>query len=97
MDSGDPWNPRPETVNKVMAMLEDAHRVLKPDGIFISISFGQVYELIYSFFLFVCLFFFFFFPLIFFAINLSSYPEIISLTATFQASFIRFSKIYLVC
>ncbi|KAF3950877.1 hypothetical protein CMV_023422 [Castanea mollissima] len=24
-----------------MAMLEDAHRVLKPDGIFISISFGQ--------------------------------------------------------
>lgn len=82
MDSGDPWNPRPETVNKVMAMLEDAHRVLKPDGIFISISFGQVYELIYSFF------FFFSFPLIFFAINLSSYPEIISLTATFQASFI---------
>ncbi|XP_030945047.1 EEF1A lysine methyltransferase 4 isoform X1 [Quercus lobata] len=41
VDSGDPWNPRPETVNKVMAMLEDAHRVLKPDGIFISISFGQ--------------------------------------------------------
>lgn len=41
VDSGDPWNPQPETVNKVMAMLEDAHRVLKPDGIFISISFGQ--------------------------------------------------------
>ncbi|KAL5790857.1 hypothetical protein ACOSQ2_005745 [Xanthoceras sorbifolium] len=41
VDSGDPWNPRPETVTKVMAMLEGVHRVLKPDGIFISISFGQ--------------------------------------------------------
>ncbi|XP_031286674.1 EEF1A lysine methyltransferase 4 isoform X1 [Pistacia vera] len=41
VNSGDPWNPRPETVTKVMAMLEGVHRVLKPDGIFISISFGQ--------------------------------------------------------
>ncbi|KAF6166559.1 hypothetical protein GIB67_005421 [Kingdonia uniflora] len=41
VDSGDPWNPHPATVNKVMAMLEGVHRVLKPDGIFISISFGQ--------------------------------------------------------
>jgi len=41
VDSGDPWNPRPETVTKVMAMLEGGHRVLKPNGIFISISFGQ--------------------------------------------------------
>jgi ubiquinone/menaquinone biosynthesis C-methylase UbiE len=43
VDSGDPWNPRPETVTKVMAMLEGVHRVLKPNGIFISISFGQVF------------------------------------------------------
>lgn len=42
VDSGDPWNPRPETVNKVMSMLQQVHRVLKPDGIFISITFGQV-------------------------------------------------------
>lgn len=41
VDSGDPWNPQPETVTKVMAMLEGVHRVLKPNGIFISISFGQ--------------------------------------------------------
>lgn len=41
VDSGDPWNPRPETVNKVMAMLQGVHRVLKPNGIFISITFGQ--------------------------------------------------------
>uniref|UniRef100_A0A2P2KBJ5 Methyltransferase-like protein 13 isoform X1 n=1 Tax=Rhizophora mucronata TaxID=61149 RepID=A0A2P2KBJ5_RHIMU len=38
---GDPWNPRPATVNQVNAMLEGVHRVLKGDGIFISISFGQ--------------------------------------------------------
>lgn len=42
MDSGDPWNPRPATVTKVMKMLEGIHRVLKPDGVYISISFGQV-------------------------------------------------------
>lgn len=42
VDSGDPWNPRPETVNKVMSMLQQVHRVLKPNGIFISITFGQV-------------------------------------------------------
>lgn len=42
MDSGDPWNPQPATVTKVMKMLEGVHRVLKPDGIYISISFGQV-------------------------------------------------------
>ncbi|KAK2978350.1 hypothetical protein RJ640_016452 [Escallonia rubra] len=41
VDSGDPWNPRPATVDKVMAMLQGVHRVLKPDGIFISITFGQ--------------------------------------------------------
>ncbi|KAJ7978402.1 methyltransferase-like protein 13 [Quillaja saponaria] len=41
VDSGDPWNPRPETVDKVMAMLKGVHRVLKSDGIFISITFGQ--------------------------------------------------------
>ncbi|KAI3985918.1 hypothetical protein MKX01_039000 [Papaver californicum] len=41
VDSGDPWNPRPETVKKAMAMLQGVHRVLKPDGVFISISFGQ--------------------------------------------------------
>ncbi|KAF3435628.1 hypothetical protein FNV43_RR22719 [Rhamnella rubrinervis] len=37
----DPWNPKPSTVIKVMKMLKGVHRVLKPDGIFISISFGQ--------------------------------------------------------
>ncbi|KAG8368282.1 hypothetical protein BUALT_Bualt15G0029000 [Buddleja alternifolia] len=41
VDSGDPWDPEPVTVSKVMAMLEGVHRVLKPDGIFISITFGQ--------------------------------------------------------
>ncbi|KAJ4836070.1 hypothetical protein Tsubulata_008975 [Turnera subulata] len=41
VNSGDPWNPRPATVSKVMAMLSGVHRILKPDGIFISISFGQ--------------------------------------------------------
>ncbi|KAJ8645712.1 hypothetical protein MRB53_007460 [Persea americana] len=41
VDSGDPWNPQPATVKKVMAMLEGVHRVLKPGGTFISISFGQ--------------------------------------------------------
>nr|GLL28483.1 methyltransferase-like protein 13 [Ipomoea trifida] len=41
VDSGDPWNPHPATVDKVMAMLKEVHRVLKPDGIFISITFGQ--------------------------------------------------------
>ncbi|PWA91036.1 S-adenosyl-L-methionine-dependent methyltransferases superfamily protein [Artemisia annua] len=41
VDSGDPWNPRLEAVNKAMAMLQGVHRVLKPNGIFISIAFGQ--------------------------------------------------------
>uniref|UniRef100_A0A7N0T116 EEF1A lysine methyltransferase 4 n=1 Tax=Kalanchoe fedtschenkoi TaxID=63787 RepID=A0A7N0T116_KALFE len=41
VDCGDPWNPNPETVTKVTAMLQNVHRVLKPDGIFISITFGQ--------------------------------------------------------
>ncbi|KAG2705574.1 hypothetical protein I3843_05G053200 [Carya illinoinensis] len=41
VDSRDPWNPPPATVTKVMATLKGVHRVLKPDGIFISISFGQ--------------------------------------------------------
>ena len=44
VDSGDPWNPEPVTVSKVMAMLEGVHRVLKPNGIFISITFGQVQQ-----------------------------------------------------
>ncbi|CAL4984054.1 unnamed protein product [Urochloa decumbens] len=41
VDSGDPWNPNPSTVNNVMKMLEEIHRVLKPEGIFVSITFGQ--------------------------------------------------------
>ncbi|KAL1361949.1 hypothetical protein HN51_010255 [Arachis hypogaea] len=41
VDSGDPWNPRPETMSKVMATLKGVHRVLKADGTFISITFGQ--------------------------------------------------------
>ncbi|XP_021896713.1 methyltransferase-like protein 13 [Carica papaya] len=41
VDGGDPWNPQPATVTKVMAMLEGVHRVLKADGLLISISFGQ--------------------------------------------------------
>lgn len=41
VDSGDPWNPRSETVNNVMRMLRGVHQVLKQDGIFISIAFGQ--------------------------------------------------------
>ncbi|KAF7127056.1 hypothetical protein RHSIM_Rhsim11G0172700 [Rhododendron simsii] len=41
VDSGDPWNPQAATVSKAMAMLRGVHRVLKPDGIFISITFGQ--------------------------------------------------------
>ncbi|MQL69360.1 hypothetical protein Taro_001655 [Colocasia esculenta] len=41
VDSGDPWNPRPATVDMVKAMLKGVHGVLKSDGTFISISFGQ--------------------------------------------------------
>ncbi|CAL9174926.1 unnamed protein product [Musa hybrid cultivar] len=41
VDSGDPWKPRPATVDKVMKMLQGVHKVLKPEGTFISISFGQ--------------------------------------------------------
>ncbi|KAH7664981.1 Endothelin-converting enzyme 1 protein [Dioscorea alata] len=41
VDSGDPWNPNPSTVSKVMKMLEGVHKVLKPQGTFISITFGQ--------------------------------------------------------
>ncbi|KAK6916520.1 Methyltransferase type 11 [Dillenia turbinata] len=41
VDSGDPWNPHPASVAKVMAGLHGVHRILKPDGVFISISFGQ--------------------------------------------------------
>ncbi|PHU10571.1 hypothetical protein BC332_22431 [Capsicum chinense] len=41
VDSGDPWNPHPATVEKVTKMLNEIHRVLKPEGIFISITFGQ--------------------------------------------------------
>ena len=46
MDSGDPWNPNPTTVNNVTKMLECIHRVLKPEGIFVSITFGQVREIL---------------------------------------------------
>lgn len=42
VDSGDPWNPNPANVSKVMKMLEGIHKVLKQDGVYISISFGQV-------------------------------------------------------
>lgn len=42
VDSGDPWNPNPETASRVMTMLQQVHRVLKRDGIFISVAFGQV-------------------------------------------------------
>ncbi|TYK06704.1 methyltransferase-like protein 13 isoform X2 [Cucumis melo var. makuwa] len=41
VDGGDPWNPQPSTRAKVMAMLEGVHRVLKKDGIFVSVTFGQ--------------------------------------------------------
>uniref|UniRef100_A0A0D9XT75 Uncharacterized protein n=1 Tax=Leersia perrieri TaxID=77586 RepID=A0A0D9XT75_9ORYZ len=41
VDSGDPWNPNPDTVDNVMKMLEGIHKVLKPEGIFVSITFGQ--------------------------------------------------------
>ncbi|BAT14458.1 Os11g0557700, partial [Oryza sativa Japonica Group] len=41
VDSGDPWNPNPTTVDNVMKMLEGIHKVLKPEGIFVSITFGQ--------------------------------------------------------
>jgi hypothetical protein len=42
VDSGDPWNPKPETMAKVMSTLKGVHRVLKAGGTFISITFGQV-------------------------------------------------------
>ena len=45
MDSGDPWNPNPTTVDNVTKMLEGIHKVLKPDGKFVSITFGQVWEI----------------------------------------------------
>lgn len=51
VDSGDPWNPHPATVEKVMKMLHEIHRVLKPEGIFISITFGQVVSAIFGLFL----------------------------------------------
>ncbi|MCO5574593.1 hypothetical protein L7F22_028381 [Adiantum nelumboides] len=41
VNSGDPWNPNAETRKLVALMLESVHRVLSPDGIFISISFSQ--------------------------------------------------------
>lgn len=41
VDSGDPWDPNPTTVENVMKMLNGIHRVLKPEGIFVSIAFGQ--------------------------------------------------------
>ncbi|XP_010906905.2 uncharacterized protein [Elaeis guineensis] len=41
LSHGDPWNPHPATVEKVMKMLEGVYKVLKPEGTFVSISFGQ--------------------------------------------------------
>ncbi|KAL2609730.1 hypothetical protein R1flu_028303 [Riccia fluitans] len=41
VDSGDPWNPSQDVVNRVEKMLKETHRVLTPNGIFISIAFGQ--------------------------------------------------------
>lgn len=41
VNSGDPWDPRPETKELVSAMLEGVHRILSQNGVFISISFGQ--------------------------------------------------------
>ena len=46
MDSGDPWNPKPETIFKVMATLKGVHRVLKAGGTFISVTFGQVSKIV---------------------------------------------------
>jgi ubiquinone/menaquinone biosynthesis C-methylase UbiE len=45
VDSGDPWDPNPTTVDNVMKMLKCIHRVLKPEGVFVSITFGQVREI----------------------------------------------------
>uniref|UniRef100_A0A453B4B2 Methyltransferase domain-containing protein n=1 Tax=Aegilops tauschii subsp. strangulata TaxID=200361 RepID=A0A453B4B2_AEGTS len=45
VDSGDPWNPNPTTVDNVTKMLEGIHKVLKPGGKFVSITFGQVWEI----------------------------------------------------
>lgn len=41
VNSGDPWDPKPETKKLVSSMLENVHRVLSPNGVFISISFSQ--------------------------------------------------------
>lgn len=41
VNSGDPWDPSPETRKLVARMLESVHRVLSPNGVFISISFSQ--------------------------------------------------------
>eukprot|EP00249_Psilotum_nudum_P002702 c15824_g1_i1 orf=453-1184(-) len=41
VNSGDPWNPNAETKKSVTMMLSGIHRVLKPEGVFISITFGQ--------------------------------------------------------
>lgn len=42
MDSGSPLNPNRTTVDNVMKMLEGIHKALRPEGIFVSITFGQV-------------------------------------------------------
>lgn len=46
MDSGNPWNPKPETISKVMATLKGVHGVLKAGGTFISVTFGQVSKIV---------------------------------------------------
>ncbi|KAG5139376.1 hypothetical protein JHK84_033144 [Glycine max] len=40
-ECGNPWNPKPETISKVMATLKGVHGVLKAGGTFISVTFGQ--------------------------------------------------------
>ncbi|KAL5130015.1 Protein TIC 62, chloroplastic [Glycine soja] len=41
VDSGNPWNPKPETISKVMATLKGVHGVLKAGGTFISPHFRR--------------------------------------------------------
>ena len=42
VDSGkDPWNPNPATLERLHKWLAEAHRVLAPQGVLISLSFAQ--------------------------------------------------------